>query len=387
VKPLRTLFLTRDASRTGAPRVLLTLARQLTDAGAIQPAFLIRQNGPLIDEFRRLGPTATLETPWPSTARFYRGPVYDTHVFALTARLALRTRGFDLIYANTITNGRRLETLRSLRLPVVTHVHELEYAVSVEVSPASLHAARLATTQYIACSDAVERFLVDRLDVPEERVRIVHEFIDTAGVVAAVDRGALRRSLGIDERTVVVGGCGTLDERKGSDLFVEVAAQLRRSRPDLFPAGAPPLVRFVWLGGARADVDRFRAVARAQDLADSVTFVGEVDGAARLFADFDMFLLTSREDPYPLVVLECAALGVPSIVFAGAGGAPEFVEGDAGVQVAHLDVEAMTNHVSALVSNPSARAALGRSAARKVAERHDVRAASATVLEIMRQCV
>lgn len=382
-EPLRVLFISSGAGLTGAPRVLLLLARHLSERGGVRPAFLLRSSGPLLDEFASLGPVATLHTP-ARTQRWQRGPVYDARVLAAVGRLIVRTGGFDLAYSNTITNGRILRALRPLRLPTVTHVHELADWVATFVTPSSLRDTCRSTDDFVACSDAVARYLSEGLRIDSERIHVVHGFVDAQDIRAGRRPGALRDRLGLEEGTHLVGGCGTLDDRKGVDLFLDVAARIRAHHPDLLPAGAPAGVRFVWLGGKDADVARARADADARGLADIVTFPGVIPGAEHLFTDLDVFLLTSREDPFPLVVLECACVGVPSIVFADAGGAPEFVDADAGVRVPYLDTDAMADRLAALLQDPTARAALGATAARKVAARHDVRSAAPRLLELMR---
>ena len=381
--PLRVLFISSGAGVTGAPRVLLLLARNLAASGAVRPAFLLRSSGPLLDEFARIGPVATLG-PQARTLRWQRGPVYDARVLAAVGRLAVRTGGFDLAYSNTITNGRILRALRPLRLPTVTHVHELADWVATFVTPSSLCDTCRNTDDFVACSDAVARYLHEGLRIDRERIHVVHGFVDAQGIHAGRRPGALRDRLGLEEGTHLVGGCGTLDDRKGVDLFLDVAARIRARHPALAPTEEPAALRFVWLGGNDADVARCRADADARGLADIVTFPGVIPGAEHLFTDLDVLLLTSREDPFPLVVLECACVGVPSIVFSDAGGAPEFVDTDAGVQVPYLDTDAMTDRLAALLQDPTARAALGAAAARKVAARHDVRHAAPRLLELMR---
>ena len=61
------------------------------------------------------------------------------------------------------------------------------------------------------------------------------------------------------------------------------------------------------------------------------------------YKNTDVLFLSSREDPYPLVVLEAAAFAKPAICFKDAGGAPEFVLQDAGIIVPYLDILAVAN--------------------------------------------
>ena len=76
-------------------------------------------------------------------------------------------------------------------------------------------------------------------------------------------------------------------------------------------------------------------------MTDAVHFVGELENPHPLLNACDLFCLPSREDPFPLVMLEAGALGKPMVCFDGAGGAKEFAARGAGIVVPYLDVPAM----------------------------------------------
>ncbi len=100
-----------------------------------------------------------------------------------------------------------------------------------------------------------------------------------------------------------------------------------------------------------------------------VTFLGVQDDVTPYLRAADVFLLTSREDPFPLVALEAAQCGVPIVCFADAGGMPAFVEADAGAVVPFADVEAMAGAVTALCADDTRRHALGARARQKLLAR------------------
>jgi len=77
----------------------------------------------------------------------------------------------------------------------------------------------------------------------------------------------------------------------------------------------------------------------------------------------DIFVLPSREDPFPLVVLEAMALGKPTVLFSDAGGIQEAVQ-DAGVAIPDFNVDIFTDAVERLVVNPTEREMMGTKAAR-----------------------
>jgi glycosyltransferase involved in cell wall biosynthesis len=98
-------------------------------------------------------------------------------------------------------------------------------------------------------------------------------------------------------------------------------------------------------------------------------------------------VLTSREDPYPLVCLEAAALEKPIVCFAGAGGMPEFVENDCGFVVPYLDIAAMADRVTFLLNSPERRLAMGVVARRKVEQNHDICAIGPRIMEIIEKTI
>jgi glycosyltransferase involved in cell wall biosynthesis len=57
----------------------------------------------------------------------------------------------------------------------------------------------------------------------------------------------------------------------------------------------------------------------------------------KIMSCFDVFFLSSREDPYPLVVLEAAMMEIPSIVYEKSGGATEFVSEECGLLINYIN--------------------------------------------------
>jgi glycosyltransferase involved in cell wall biosynthesis len=83
----------------------------------------------------------------------------------------------------------------------------------------------------------------------------------------------------------------------------------------------------------------------------------------------DIFLLTSREDPFPLVMLEAASRSLPIVCFANSGGAPEFVEKDAGLIVPDFNTDKMAEEVMRLLSLPELRSSMGKAGQQKILNR------------------
>jgi glycosyltransferase involved in cell wall biosynthesis len=100
-----------------------------------------------------------------------------------------------------------------------------------------------------------------------------------------------------------------------------------------------------------------------------VHFLGFRDDVAALMRAADLFVLPSRRDSCPLVLLEALASGLP-VVTARTVGTAGLVEPESGFVLDRPDdTEALAEALRALVADAERRRAMGR-AARAVAERH-----------------
>jgi glycosyltransferase involved in cell wall biosynthesis len=277
-------------------------------------------------------------------------------------RSAVEPGSFDLVYANSAASAGLAGRLAAeAACPAICHVHELGIAMSrfaARFRDASRH-----IDCYIAVSRAVERNLVDSYGIDIRKIVRIHEAIPVGSTVVAPEaRSALRDELDIPPGAFVVGGCGTADWRKAPDVFLLVAKAVARREP------SRPF-HFLWVGGEPNQLEMVHHDLERLGLTSIVHFIGARPDPARYFGLFDAFLLTSREDPFPLVCLEAAALGVPIVCFADAGGMPEFVEDDAGYVVPYLAVDDAADRLVCLAESEPTRTALGHRAAAKVAER------------------
>jgi glycosyltransferase involved in cell wall biosynthesis len=144
-------------------------------------------------------------------------------------------------------------------------------------------------------------------------------------------------------------------------------------------------VRFVWAGAPTeaGQLETLRRLASELDVSDMIDFVGEQADLRPYFRTADVFVSSSREDPFPVVCLEAAAHGVPILCFDGAGGMPDFVKDDAGRVVPHLDVVAMAEAIAGLLDDTLARKRAGECARSRIAADHRVSVCGARLREIV----
>jgi hypothetical protein len=195
-----------------------------------------------------------------------------------------------------------------------------------------------------------------------------------AGAVARA-RTHLRDRLKVTSDTRIVLCAGYADLRKGVDLFVEIGSSLMRRRSD---------TRFVWLGHEDTTLwPRIAAQLEASGLKDSFIFSGRDADRDLYFAGADVFALTSREDPFPSVVLESLDAGVPVVMFAGTGGCTELVATHCGAVVPAFDTAVFADSIDDLLRDPARAARLGRNGVQQIVERFSFRSYAIDLVSLL----
>jgi hypothetical protein len=97
----------------------------------------------------------------------------------------------------------------------------------------------------------------------------------------------------------------------------------------------------------------------ARGLTDSVLFTGLRTDAANFYPAARAFILPSREDPFPLVALEAAWAGLPIVLFSGAGGAEELLDGLDEMKAPYGDVAGFADRLARLLRHDHIRDYVG----------------------------
>lgn len=357
----RILFIGHEATRTGAPVVLRHLLGWLKENTDFDIQLLLLSGGELVSEYRDLVPVFVLPDPGRSiVSRGFRKLKEE-----MLETRKLRTRGlepfktdYDVVIGNTALTLEYLRYFKKRGSKTICWMHELEYIIKTLFTVERFAELTESVDMVIGGSGATEKML--RGFGIGKRVEAVYDF-STVDRSASYDVAEVRSRLGIPEDAFVVAGSGTLEWRKGVDLFLQTAVRLTGELPDIY---------FIWVAGRSAPsnpiYDEVMFDLARIDEKERIRVIESKDAPAPYFAAADLFLLTSREDTFPLVCLESAALGKPVICFENAGGMPEFVGDDAGAVVPYLDVEAVSRSIKAFYDDRDALKLAGDAARAKV---------------------
>jgi glycosyltransferase involved in cell wall biosynthesis len=289
----------------------------------------------------------------------------------------LAQQRFDLIISNTVTNGDLLEKLSILNVPISTYVHELEMGIQQYTSPKSFQNTLNFTKSYIACAESVKENLIKNHDIDATKIKVLPSLLPESALSFESSQSkiiALKNKYNIPENTFLVGGMGTVDLRKGVDIFLQVAHQLKE-KIDIY---------FLWVGGQNTEIDyKIFQIDKDRLGLKNIIFQTSINNPLDFMDAFDVFFVSSREDPYPLVVLEAAMLSKPIICFDKAGGAKDFVEKDCGFVVDYLDVDKVVEKIIELKENHFLCKEFGDFSKKKVLEKHNQVVAFQTFVNIL----
>lgn len=338
------LIITHETSRTGAPLVMLHFLSWLkVNKLEVTVDVLALKGGGLESEFKvNCNKYYNYQDfTKPQKVSFVRRVLLKlTWIKKMdTSSLFVEKMGkenYDLIYANTIVPlpiALKI-TANSSNSKLIAHIHELN-AIIREGLP-SFKSLSNSVNQFIAPSQLVKNNLIYNWSINQGIIDVVYECAKIA----------TNSSSNKSNKVFTVGASGTVHWRKGHDVFLQIARFINSNYPEY-------AINFVWVGRIpKNERIILEEDLNKLDLKDNVSFVGEVENPSSYFKEFDVFVMTSREDPFPLVCIEVGMLGKPIISFEKAVGTNEILKEAGGFIVPYLNIESMSEKIIDYYNNP-----------------------------------
>jgi glycosyltransferase involved in cell wall biosynthesis len=356
----RVIFVSHEATRTGAPKIILNILRHFNKSCDIQCETMLHSGGHLASSFAESSVVDCMNLPCKSgeeltkrVAKFVQREKNNTPILAV---------------CNSMESRFVARELASAGIPTVSLVHELPSSYSEEDYSIVFDASEKVVFPVHFVKDAAD----NKTPLPHGKSVVLSQGLLDPDFGTHIDRQTahtqIRKELGLPENTFIVLGCGTLDLRKGIDHYVQVA---RRSIEHTHP-NVP--VHFVWVGdGPRwthspyhyVNLDLDKSPAR-----EHVHFIGERDNVEPYFMGSDAFLMSSRVDPFPCVIHEAMATGLPVITFEGSGGASEAVGNGAGFIVPYADYDQTAGIIQMLANQPDVASGIREKSRERVVTRY-----------------
>ena len=259
----------------------------------------------------------------------------------VAAEVARQLEGqFDVIHAHDwLTYFAGIAAKRVSGKPLVVHMHATSFDRSSSDNIytrvyAIERAGMAAADRVIAVSNLTRNIVIEKYDIPAEKVVTVHNAVRFA------EKENELPERGVDDKIITF--LGRITFQKGPDYFVEAAAKVLKRVPN---------VRFVMAGSGDMMNHVIRRVARL-GIADRFHFTGFLKGddVHKMFQLSDVYIMPSVSEPFGISPLEAMRANVPSIISKQSGVAEVL---DYAVKVDYWDVDAMADAIYGFVKYPA----------------------------------
>jgi glycosyltransferase involved in cell wall biosynthesis len=274
---------------------------------------------------------------------------FDARYLASLARVIRRHR-VRLVHAHLITPSLYGAVAgRLLGVPSIATIHgENEVWAETGWRRIKLRLIDRASFAVVFVSSELRRRVLEANAFSARRAVVVHNGVRLDDFQGPRENG-LRRAWGIADDDVLVGAIGNVRPPKGYEVLVRAAALARQSLPRL---------RFIVAGEAEGSLAaELRQLVLELGLEDAMQFVGFQDDVARVFANLDVFVLSSHAESFSLVAVQAMAAGVP-IVATRSGGPQEVLGEESAVLVPPGSPEQLAAGLQRLITDPSLSARL-----------------------------
>jgi glycosyltransferase involved in cell wall biosynthesis len=262
----------------------------------------------------------------------------------------LRAHPAQVFHSHVGTGREDFDGVRAARaagVPVVVQTQHYPWLMGSRKHLVPFFHAVEPVDHLIAVSDA-QRDTYLRVGVAPERMTTVPNGIAARG--PGPGRAAARAALGLEREQPVVMTIGRLTVMKGHVHLLDAVPGLLRRFPDL-------AVAVVGRGHLEDDL---RTQAGALGVADAVHLLGHRGDARMLLDAADVFVLPSRHEGMPLVLMEAMDAGLPVVATRVIGSAEVVVEGETGLLVRPRDPAALEQALARLLADPALRERFGR---------------------------
>ena len=337
------IYVSHDACYNGAQLLSLNIIEQLSKVYKYNVFVILINGGVLIDKFKLLASDyICLEEQKDSINSLIHW---------------LKNTQCKKAMCNTVITGDVLKVLSEHGIHCISMIHEMEQVIKQYHCESKLANIIKYADKIVYASDYVRKSADKICKVLDEKVMIIPQGnykVNSYGVHNAETRHIVRKKLGLSDDAQIILGVGFGDERKGIDLFIKAA--IRTCTQNLLAA-------FVWVGeidqSKKAELDHMLFECSCKN---QIVFAGPTDDVFLFYSAADLFVLTSREDPFPTVVMEAMEAGLPVVAFRDGGGYVENVTPETGVLVEMENWMSMADEISILLNDKYRRDELGKNA-------------------------
>ena len=331
------VLITHDMSRSGAPLLLLNIARELHNQHNKKIVLISVVDGELRLDFEEFCHVVCLQQNHINCLESYdqiEELFYTLFDYSINNVLA-NTVGSCLFVPVLEKNGFNYQILIHELPDVIERMHWT--TIVQDNLPQIKNGKIIYSSKFVLDAHKNNFELPQQIDVIPQGM-----FHNVSRVVNLDSQAMLRQKYNLPLNSKIIFNGGRDLPRKGVDLFYQIAQQVTLTNKNIY---------FIYLCDKTAP-ELVELLGKDFDQNPNIIFDDFARDYSLYLEGSDVFALTSREDPFPNVMLDSLAHGLPMIAFDKCGGAPEVLNTINKVLVAnYLDTNDFASKLIQLVTD------------------------------------
>jgi glycosyltransferase involved in cell wall biosynthesis len=249
---------------------------------------------------------------------------------------------YSLDHRDAIIIGRILS--RILNIPHVSSQHSLKI-LGAEARDRFIYKFLLKfttplTSKIIAVGDSVKRSLLD-FGVAPDKIEVIYNGVSSKNHQNSQSGSLWRNRLGLCETDKLVGIVAALRPTKSLDTFLKAAKIVLNDCKN---------THFAIVGDGYL-LTPLRKLSKSLNISDHVFFLGNVTPALSVINAFDIGVLSSLQEAFPMVILEYMQAGKPVVATENGGPSEIVTDGKTGYLVPSKDFHQLAQKIIYLLKN------------------------------------
>jgi glycosyltransferase involved in cell wall biosynthesis len=363
--PIKVVVFSHNLCYEGASISLKELVLGLTHRGDITPTIVAFEDGPLRADYESHGIAVQVLPGILHKASTLNRLSIEVERLALLIKGA----GAELVFVNTLLNFPAILAAELAGVPSVWNPRESEpwdsyfrflpdpvaqRAIAVIGLPKKVVFVAQATRKVWNTFDVDGRFEVILNGINLNRFPLRND---------ATERARCRTALGLNAGSIAILCVGTLCDRKGQMDLVEAFAAL--------PEVISSRVQILLVGddqGDYAEAIKNKCRSLPVNLRGGVQIISPTESVASFYAAVDIFVLSSKVESFPRVVLEAMAFGLPIITTPVFGVLEQVIEGENALFYPPGDSGLLAGKIEQLVADDALRLRMAESSLQRASQ-------------------
>jgi len=207
----------------------------------------------------------------------------------------------------------------------------------------------------IPCSKAISDHISKNFNVKKSKIQLIYNSTEPVNSNKLKDKKELLTELNIPNSSTIIGFVGRINfEEKGLDILLEAFQQLNRDYSNLF---------LILVGNGKNEIDVAEYINENKL---SGLLIPPQKNILEYLNILDIFVLPSRIDPFPLIMIECGILKKP-VIASNVDGIPELIKHlDTGLLFEKGNVNDLRKQIITLLVNVPLRNTIANNLFKKV---------------------